>query len=1090
MNSKPFVTPMIAAVFVLGLSVPSKAQVVSATVTGAVTDSSGASVPNATVRAENVATKTVRSTTTTMEGVYTLTFLNPGVYRLEIEAQGFKKFVREGLTLDLSTTVRVDGVMTPGNMAETITVTAQAPLLQTDRAEVAKNFDSQSVTGLPLANRNFQALAGLLPGVSPPVQNASGINDPAGTTFFNANGQGSSSNNTMIDGVDDLDPVLGFNIYLPSAELVEEVHVATSNYAAEFGRVGGAAINVVTKGGTNQFHGALWEFNRVAAMAARDYFNVTNPKPPLTRNDLGATLGGPIVPNRTFFFGAFGARYQRQSSTTIGTVPNPAWLNGDFSAVPGLSLFDPNTGNRDGTGRQPFTGSRVPVNAMSPAALKLASYFPQPDLPGILNNYVVNVPYSYDAKNYDARVDHYFNERTKMFARMNTSWYNVLQGGTLGDIVGDGLVATNYTVTGSLNFTHSLSPTLLSELRLGYNRYRINVTGIDLATVTNEKLGIANPNPDNISSQGIAAFQISGMPAVGTPVQYPLIYTENLFNIVNTWSKMTGKHAVKWGVEIHRNRMEQFQPQGLNLGARGLFVFNPGTTQLKGGPGLGSFGSFVNSYTSFLLGAADQTGRTLMTLTPTNRQTQLFSFVQDSYQVTRKLTLEIGVRYELYTTIKPRYKGGASNYDPATNTLLIAGYGDIGLSTGVEAQPHNFAPRAGFAYRLDDKTVVRGGYGISYWTGRFGFTGGTLSTQFPVVNNIQQGNTGDFIVDGNLTTLPAVPAISLPSNGRINPAPDQAFFVIPFTNPMPYVQSYNLTVQRQLSKDLALDIGYVGNLGRQLPYNRSLNVAAPGAGVAGLPFLARFNHSSAVSLRANGINSSYNALQTGLSKRLSYGLTFTVAYTYSKSLDVGSNQPSFTNNLDLRRHYGPSSFDRTHMFTLSHQYELPFGKGKRWLSHGGPLAALASGWQFNGIYRFATGTPFTATADATSCNCPGNGNFAQALSPVQYLGGVGPGRPWFTTSSFGPPPPNQFGNAGRDTIRGPRLSNEDFSIFRKFAIGERFTLEYRVEFYNLTNSPHFNNPSGNSSSGTFGIITSTLGGFGNRQTQMALRLAF
>ncbi|HWB82720.1 MAG TPA: carboxypeptidase regulatory-like domain-containing protein [Bryobacteraceae bacterium] len=1081
---------VIAVLFVASvLSSPLSAQVVSATLTGNVVDASGASVPNATVRATNVGTGTVVSTTTTMEGVYTLTYLTPGSYNLEIEAQGFKKFVREGVTVNVSSTVRVDASMVPGTVSESVTVTGEAPLLQTDRAEVAKNFTTQTVVDLPVANRNFQALAGLLPGVSPPVQNGSGYNDPAGTTFFNANGQGNSSNNTMIDGVDDLDPVLGFNIYLPAVELVDEVHVATSNYAAEFGRVGGATINVITKGGTNQFHGSLWEFNRVAAWAARDFFNTTTPKPGLTRNDFGVTLGGPIRHNKTFFFGSYGGRYLRQSSTTTATVPDPAWLNGDFSAVPGLALYDPTTGNPDGTGRTAFPGNKVPTSQMSPIATKLASYFPAPDLPGILNNYVVNVPYSYDANSYDGRVDHNFNESTRIFGRVNTSWYNVLQGGTLGNIIGDGVQGNNDTTTATINLTHGFSPTLLSELRLGYNRYRITDAGPDMTTVTNAKLGIFNPNPDAISLQGIASFQISGMPNIGLAVQYPLIYTENLFNVVDTWSKSAGKHALKWGVEIHRNRMEQFQAQGLNLGSRGLFSFNPGTTQLKGGPGLGSYGSFVNSYAAFLLGAPDKTGRTLLTQTPTNRQTQFFAFVQDTYQMTRNLTLELGMRYELYTTIKPRGKGGASNYDPSNNSLLIAGYGDIGLSTGVQVAPHDFAPRVGFAYRMGKATVVRGGYGISYWTGRFGFTGGTLSTQFPVVNNIQQGNTGDYIVDGTITALPAVPAISLPSNGIISPAPDQAFFVVPFYNPMPYVQSYNLMVQRELLKDLSLEVGYVGNLGRQLPYNQSLNVAAPGTGAAGLPFVVRYNHASAVSLRANGVNSHYNALQVNLSKRFSYGLTFTAAYAWSKSIDVGSNQPGFTDNLDLNRQYGPSDFDRTQMFTFSHEYELPFGKGKPWLQNG-PGAWVLGGWKLNGIYRFATGTPFTATADATSCNCPGNGNFANVLGPIQYLGGIGTGHPWFTTSSFGPPTPNQFGNAGRNTIRGPGLSNEDFSIFRRFQIKERFRLEYRAEFYNLTNTPHFGNPSGTETSGSFGIVTKTLGGFGNRQAQMALRLTF
>jgi hypothetical protein len=359
-----------------------------------------------------------------------------------------------------------------------------------------------------------------------------------------------------------------------------------------------------------------------------------------------------------------------------------------------------------------------------------------------------------------------------------------------------------------------------------------------------------------------------------------------------------------------------------------------------------------------------------------------------------------------------------------------------------------------------------------------------------VIYNVQNGNANDYVVDGTFTSLPPVTFLSLPANGRISPAPNQGFFVIPTHNPLPTVQNYNLTLQQELSGGFALDVGYVGNLGRQLPYNRELNAAAPGTGVTGLPFLMAYGRNASTSLRASGVSSNYNSLQANLTKRFSNGISFSVAYAWSKSLDVGSNQPGFTDNLDLRRQYGPSDFDQTHLLTISHVYELPFGKGKPFLSNGGITAHLLSNWQLNGIYRYATGTPFTATADATACNCPGNGNFADAVAPVQTLGGVGPGQPWFSTSSFAVPGPNRFGNAGRNTIRGPHLSNYDFSLFRTFAIKERVRLEFRGEFYNLTNTPHFSNPTGNTSSGSFGIITSTLGGYGNRQVQTALRVTF
>ncbi|HZQ53557.1 MAG TPA: carboxypeptidase regulatory-like domain-containing protein [Bryobacteraceae bacterium] len=1067
-------------------------QVVTGTLTGAVRDTTGATIPNARVTVTNQATGISQSTTTTSDGIYNLPYLGPGTYRIEIEAQGFKKFADDSVVINVSSTQRVDATLSPGNVQETVTVTGESPLLQTESAQVSRNFEAQTLRELPVANRNFQALAGLVPGVSPPVQNFTSLEDPQGTTFFNANGQGNSSNNTIVDGVDNINPTLGLSIYLPNPEVVEEVNVTTSNYSAEFGRVGGAVVNVITRSGTNDFHGSAWEFNRVAALAARDFFNqAPRPKPGLTRNEFGVTFGGPIKKDKAFFFFGYQGRYLRQSSTTTTTVPGATYFSGDFSSVPGLALYNPATGNPNGTGRAPFPNNIIPASQISPIAQKLNSYLPVPNLTGVENNYVVNVPYRYDGNQYDARVDYNFTEQTKMFALMNTSHYTVQQNGTLGNIVSDSTIGKDYTVTGIVNVTHGFSPTLLTELRLGYNRYRTNVNGIDMTTITNQKLGIANPNPDPISSQGFANIDIGGgMTELGnTQYYYPLVNTDNLMQVVDTWSKTLTKHTLKWGGEVHRNRMDRFQPQGLNLGPRGLFYFNPGTTQLNGGPGLGPYGSFINSFASYLIGATDQTSRTYMPITPTNRQWQVAGFLQDTYQATQKLTLDLGFRYEYYSPVVPRYKGGASNFDPYTNTLLVAGYGSVDLATGVGSQSMP-EPRVGFAYRLDSKSVVRGGYAISGWTGRFGFTGGTLSTQYPVIYNVQVGNTGDYKVDGTFGSLPVVPLLPIPSNGLINPAPNQAFFVIPSRNRLPYVQNYNFTYERQFAPTMSWSVAYVGALGRELPFNQQLNAAAPGAGTAGLPFNVLFGRTASTSLRADGVNSNYNALQTDLTKRFSHGISFNIAYAFSKSLDVGSNQPGFTDNLNLRRQYGPSDFDQTHLLTISHILDLPFGKGRAFLNSGGIGAHILSNWQFNGIFRLATGTPFTATADATSCNCPGNNNFADAISPVHTIGGVGPGQPWFTKSSFAPPSPNQFGNAGRNTIRGPGLKNYDFSLFRTFAVSERFKLEFRGEFYNLTNTPHFSNPDGNVNHATFGIISSTLSGYGNRQVQTALRILF
>ncbi|HYO82232.1 MAG TPA: TonB-dependent receptor, partial [Bryobacteraceae bacterium] len=832
----------------LALPLLAMGQAVTATLIGTVSDSSGAVVPNASITVTETATNIPRKAATNEEGLYTIPFLPPGTYRVEAEAGGFKRISRDNVELRATVSTRIDLQLEPGQVSETVEVTAETPLLQTDRAEVSRSFSTKPVTELPLADRSFQSLVGLMPGVAPPSVDFTRAEDPQGTTFFRANGQGNSANNTQVDGVDNTNPTLGLTVYIPSAEVVQEVNITTSNYNAEFGRAGGAIINVVTRGGTNDLHGSLFEFHRNTAFRARNMFNVApQRKPNFIRNDFGGTLGGPIVKNRTFFFGGYQGRTLRQSSTVITTVPVAAWRRGDFSGVPGLTLYDPASGTP--ATRQPFANNQIPANRINPIAQQLLPLIPMPSEPGLLNNLVVNTPFRYNGNGYDARVDHVFTESTRGFAKFNFTDYEVQQDAALGNVIGESTVSTPYTVTAILNLTHGFSPTLIAEFRGGYNRYYTNVNGLDMTTVTNQSLGIRNPNPDAISTDGMARINIAGgMQGIGTPVVYPLINADNLFNFINTWTKQQGRHSIKWGVDVHRNRADRFQPQGLGFGPRGMFNFNPGTTALQGGPDLGQFGGFGNSFAAFLIGAPDQTSRTYMPITPTNRQTQFFLFAHDTFQVTPRLTLDLGLRWELYTPIRPRYAGGAANYDPETNSLLIAGYGENNLANNVKTDWNNFAPRVGFSFRTTARSVLRGGYGISYYTGRFGFTGGTLSTQFPVLYNIQNGVEGDFVVDGGFDALPPVPDIPLPANGIINPAPNQAFFTVPRDNPTSFVHSYNLTYQRELGWSTVWDVGYVGSLGRRIPFQQQLNAALPGAGAAGRPFTARFGRTANVDL--------------------------------------------------------------------------------------------------------------------------------------------------------------------------------------------------------------------------------------------------
>jgi hypothetical protein len=1075
-------------------SIPCSSQVVSATLTGTVTDSSGATVPQATVTATETTTGITRSTVTSAEGVYSLPFLNPGTYRVDIEKSGFKKFSRDNVALGVSTVGRVDSVLETGSLQETIVVTGEAALLQAENAEVARNFETPTVTELPIADRSAQAVAGLMAGVGLPVRYSGGPLEDAQTTYlFNANGQPLAANNTMVDGIDNINHSLGLSIYLPSAEDVEEVHVTTNSYSAEFGRVGGAVVNILTKSGTNHFHGSAWEFNKVAALAARDFFNKdTQPKPHLANNDWGAAAGGPIRKDKTFYYVTYEGKTQRSSTTSTASLPQPAWLQGNFSAVPGLALYDPNSGNLDGTGRTPIPNNILPASELSSVSLKLNGFIPAPNLPGLTNNYVTQIPLSYNSNSYDGRLDQNLSDRTKIYLKFNTSRFNVKQGSLYHTGMGDDRVSTNYTLTGAINLTHGFSPTLLTEVRIAYNRWYDNVESAD--TVTNQQLGIFNPNPDWISQQVMAWVNIGGMTAIGPGTGSPIIEADNIFPFANTWTKSLNKHSLKFGGEFTRYRNDRFQPQGLNLGARGEFWFNPDTTQLNLGSGgsspLGLYGSFANSFASYELGTPDQRGRTFMTVTPTVRQSRFAGFVQDSYKVTPKLTLDLGIRYEYYSAVTPRYPGGASNYEPSTNSVLVAGIGGVGMSTDVNAKPTYFAPRLGAAYSIGTKTVIRAGYAFSYWEERFGFTGGTLNTQYPVIYNVQDGVQNSFKVVGNFNAIPVVPFVPIPSNGIISPAPNQAFYYMPENYTLPSVYNYNLVVQRQLTNSMTIDAGYVGNVGRHLAYAQNLNVGRPGAGPNAALYNLLFGRTASTTIRAYGVNSDYNSLQVNFTKRFNRGLHITAAYAFSKSLDVNSENGGFLDDLNFKRTHGPSTFDQTHMLTINHVYQLPFGKGQPFLNQGGVLAAVVSNWQVSGVFRYMTGFPFTPTAPVTSCNCAAVSTiYADIAGSPQYPHGVGPGQPWISPSAFVLPQVNTFGNSGRDVLRGPGLTNYDANIVRKFPVRERVNIDLRFEANNALNTPHFANPSALVGSATFGIITAS--GFnGNRLVQTALRVTF
>ncbi|MCI0392533.1 MAG: TonB-dependent receptor [Acidobacteria bacterium] len=1088
-------------------------QAVTGSIVGNVTDTGGAAVAGAKITITETSTGISRVATTNSEGGYVFTYLPPGTYRIEIEKQGFKTFSRDGVLIATGERLRVDGVISVGNISERVEVSATAPLLQTENADVNQSFEAKKIQELPINGRNFQSLIALIPGVVPSNASVGIFDNPQGTQFLQVNGQNNSANNFQIDGVDNNEPLLGLVVQIPPAEAIQQFSVSTSNYDAEFGRAVGAVVNVTTRPGSNQFHGSLFEFHNNSYFKARNYFNIVRnaqgelPVPNAIKNQYGGTFGGPIIKNRTFFFGDYQGQNQRIGRTPqIASVPIQAWRDGDFTGA--ATIYDPNTGNANGSGRTAFPNNRIPTARFSPVALNILKLLPLPNLPGTSNNYLPPaIPFKLDTQAFDVRVDHQFSDKTNFFAKYNYFQSTMADPAIFGDIGGPTAIGDfnslangkgrNQVVT--LNATHAFSPTLTTEARFGFTRYFIDARGPGFERDLSQEVGISGSNEDDPAHKGLAVIDVENFSTFGQSFNMPTINADNIFNWINNWTKVSGSHTFKWGADIRRLRMDRLQIQGIGaFGPRGRFEFRPTVTALctpnASGACASSQTSLANSFASFLLGSPDRIGRATFTTTPTNRTTHLFFFGQDTWQVNPKLTLNLGMRYEIYTPIASRLPSGQGNYDPETNNLLVAGVGDVGLSAGVKTDWNNLAPRAGFAYRFTDKTVVRGGFGISYFTARFGFTGGTLSTSFPAIADQQIGVTGDFRADGTLSNIPPFTPVPIPASGIINPAPNLSLFAVPFDNNLPMILSYNLTIQRELMSGLSLEVGYVGNRGYNQPFNKRLDASLPGTGVAGIPLNQKFGRTAQTTLRAYGVDSFYNSLQAQVEKRLAHGVSFGASYTWSRSTDFTSNNGGLNNPIFLEHNYGPSDFDRTHTLTVNHTWELPFGRGKTHLKDG-PLAVILGDWQVNGILSTYSGRPFSVSMSNAALNGgPGNNLRPDQLRQPSISGMVGPGTTWFETTAFANPIPAgaapRYGTAGRNSLRGPGYFNYDFSIFKNFQIREGMRIEFRTEFYNLTNTPKFGQPNSNFSQSSFGSVTTTFNNAGEREVQFALRFLF
>lgn len=1079
------------------------AQAVKATLLGTVSDQSGAVIPDCAVTIREESTGATYTAHSNGSGNYEFPDLSPGKWDVTAQHGGFKSTESTGVPVAVNTTVRVNLTMQPGSVSQNVIVSAsQRPLLQTDRADVSANIGTKQVENLPLGNnRNVQALQSLLPGVSAPLYIHTSFANPQQAQSFHVNGQSVMSSSLELEGIDDNERTGQLDVYIPPAAAIQALDVTTSNYEAEFGRALGAVTNIILKSGSNQFHGSAYEYNEISALEAKNYFD-SGPKSKQVNNYFGATIGGPIIKDRTFFFADILRSTNHAQNFNLVSLPTAAYRSGDFSSSPS-AVYDPSTGTGTGTGRKQFiyNGNKnvISPGRINPVSAALLALVPLPNVPGnttLVNNYQANLNSYQDTTSYDIKLDQRLGERDSLSYRYSHDSVDTYQQPLFGMAGGPG-PSGGAQGTGRYNlwntaveYVHPFSSNLLTEVRFGIDHYLNSIRQSDFGTNADTGIGIPGANTSPFTS-GLSQINISGFsgPMLGYYFAYPVDHAETNINFVNNWTKIIGNHTTKWGAEVRRLRDDQ--TGSLQYDPRGQYSFSYGQTAVPG-----EKTSSANSVASFLIDSPNGVDQQSVLGAQTWRQTLYFGFLQDQWEATKKLTLIYGLRWELYPPSTPRATGGFSDYFPDSNTLQVAGYGKIPKDMGMQTNYKDFAPRLGFAYRAAEGTVVRAGFGISYspWLDNR-YTYGNYPVQqnssFAGVNSYSPALLGDGTTATFQAGFPPVVPATIPANGIITNAPrSSSYYVVNLKYKDPYVMSYNFTVEQALRHGFTFDIGYVGNEGRQIPQVYNLNAGMVlGAGAKGQPQYVTLKRTASTNFFYKPVTSSYNSLQTRLRKRFANGFLLTSSFAFQKALGYEDSSGAIASAkfyVDYHRNYSVLAYNQKETYAQSVVYELPFGPNKRFLNHG-LSSLLAGGWELSAIGSASSGFPLTFTAAGTSLNAPSNTQVANQVAAFRVLHGIGTGNPWFDTSAFSQPTTAAYGNTGINIYSGPTHFGLDSSIFRSFPIRERANLSLRMDAFHVTNTPVFSSPSTAVDSTQFGIVS---GASGSRVIQLAAQVTF
>lgn len=1031
---------------------------------GNVTDPSGAAVPGVKVTAANAATGFVREVTANERGAYLFTDLQAGSYDVQITAASFAGFIQRGVPVSINAVVRVDVQLQLATTAETITVTGMGATLQTDRSDLRTEIGAKQYQDLPVAGgRNYQALFKLVPGFTPPRPQNSLVSNPQEGLVAEVNGTTKSTNNTRIDGASNAHVWLPqHSAYIPPIEAIETVNVVTNSMDAEQGLAGGAAISVTIKSGTNEFHGSAIEYHTNSSLKARNVFYGASRTPKNIQNQYGGTFGGPIVKNKLFFFFSDEKTSRRWNASRWVTIPTAAQRAGDFSSF-GTTIYDPSTGNADGSGRQPFANNTIPLARQSRVAQTLNSWLPQdPTNTDFSSNYFASGGTVFDRNAVDAKVNWNKSDKFTMFGRFSilnfTDWAPTPFDKASGEAIDTSQQAGHgqgRVISTTVGMNYIVSPTLLIDGNIGYARMAPGTYPIQYGqNIGLDVLKLPGTNGPDVFQSGIPGFSISNYETMGNPGSaIPFFWHDNQFqyNANATWMK--GKHNIRFGLDISRQHMNHLTAEQ-GAGPRGSFTYTGGVTALRNGAPPNQF----NAFAAFMLGLPSTVGKTVPVENPASTRSWAEGFyVKDQWQATRNLTVSAGVRYELYP-MPVRAHHGLEVYDVDTNKVLIGGIGAVPMDVGI-AQSHKLIfPRVGLAYRLGTKTVIRAGFGMNtdpYSLAR------PFRTNYPVLVDQNTVAPNSYAYVG--TTEDGIPPIPIPSlgNGVIDIPGNVSAKTLDKTFRRGYVESFNFTIQREIGGGFAGQVAYVGTRGIRQQVSQEINWAPIGTGNTGRVLNQKYGRNASTLLQAPFGTANYNALQSSLSRRFANGFQVQASYTYSKAIayaDEADSTLSFKIPDALGRNRSVTGYDRTHNFQAGWIAEFPFGQGKRWAKDGIARRVLG-GWQLNGVLSAYSGNPFTVTASGTSLNAPTETQTAdQVLSNAAILGGTGPGQSYFDPKAFAPVTAVRYGTSGLNILRGPGVFNVDLGLFRQFSLTERFKLQFRTEAFNATNTPHFNNP--------------------------------